>query len=554
MSRISELLERCSGRIILTAIFVTFLLAIPLIATAPDEDASFEPRGEVFDLREEIEDRFSSSVFAEAYVVESRSGDVLSQATLSELYENERRLREADRMGELHPEGLPAQPYLFAAFDTDTNRPFLGVYTIADAVQELLQSDERFGVSLAAATDEQVKLALHELMRNPETAEISETLSSRAERERRVVAGNAIDYWTSPALVFRVLADNEKLGGNVRGGVLSASDEDLDKEEFSRNVQTVLRGDEQSYRAWGIAIDASLEAEDEGKVAGMFIMLTVVAAVGIVGLSLRSYWVTALTGAGLGILMIWLKGISNLVGIEGGLVIELIVPIAMISLGVDFVVHALRRYREEMLAGNSARRALRTGFAGVLGALVLAMLSDSIAFLANASSGVEAVVHFGVAAAIAVSASFLVLGVLVPLVMMRIDELRGSVGRPSSLLGRVLPAVGAANVAMLSGTAVIFLVTVSPVAGLVLIVASIVIHVLLPLILLKRMSARGSESDQRPLSVPAVAEEGGFLTGVLTTLAGPQGVRPPGRRSHHVWLDSSCHPPRGNVRGQGVFR
>ncbi len=170
----------------------------------------------------------------------------------------------------------------------------------------------------------------------------------------------------------------------------------------------------------------------------------------------------------------------------------------MISLGVDFVVHALRRYREEMLAGNSARRALRTGFAGVLGALVLAMLSDSIAFLANASSGVEAVVHFGVAAAIAVSASFLVLGVLVPLVMMRIDELRGPVGRPSSLLGRVLPAVGAANVAMLSGTAVIFLVAVSPVAGLVLIVASIVIHVLLPLILLKRMSALGSESDQRP--------------------------------------------------------
>ena len=76
-------------------------------------------------------------------------------------------------------------------------------------------------------------------------------------------------------------------------------------------------------------------------------MFTVIAALVVVGISLRSYWALALTGAGLAALMIWLKGISNLVGIKGGFTIELIVPIAMIALGVDFAVHAMRRYQEK---------------------------------------------------------------------------------------------------------------------------------------------------------------------------------------------------------------
>ena len=80
-------------------------------------------------------------------------------------------------------------------------------------------------------------------------------------------------------------------------------------------------------------------------------MFTVIAALVVVGISLRSYWAMALTGAGLAALMIWLKGISNLVGIKGGFTIELIVPIAMIALGVDFAVHAMRRYQEEKTLG-----------------------------------------------------------------------------------------------------------------------------------------------------------------------------------------------------------
>ena len=122
-------------------------------------------------------------------------------------------------------------------------------------------------------------------------------------------------------------------------------------------------------------------------------------------------------------LIIWLKGISALIGLKSGLVIDLVVPISMISLGVDFVVHSVRRYKEEIEEGHSPRNGLKIGLSGVLGALLLAMASDSIAFLSNLSSNIEAVIHFGSAAAIAVLSSFIILGVVAPIATMRIDEL-----------------------------------------------------------------------------------------------------------------------------------
>ena len=422
--RVVDTLESHSGRVILAAVALTLLLIIPLVTMAPGEEASSDPGGDVFELRDEIDDRFESLIHSNGYIVEARGKDVLTQAVLWELYQNTQELLAADGKGELAPKSLQAQPYLYQAFDTDTNRRFTGLNTLADEIQRVL-SDPALGTSLEFATDDQVKLAVHILFSNSETSGLKDLLSVKARSEKRIVEGREIDYWTSPALIFRVMADSEKLGGVAgSGGGISADESDLDKEEFNRNVQRVVRGDESTYRLWGIAIDQNLEAEDEGQTAGIFVMFTVIAAVIVVGIALRSYWAMALTGAGLGALMIWLKGISNLVGLKGGLTIELIVPIAMIALGVDFAVHALRRYQEEKALGYAPQRALKVAFAGVLGALVLAMLSDGIAFLSNVSSGIEAIIHFGIAAGIAAASSFVLLGVIVPLAAMRIDQLR----------------------------------------------------------------------------------------------------------------------------------
>ena len=245
----AHILERYSGRVIAAVVVLTMLMVIPFVALGNDTEASQNPGGEVFDLRDDIDDRFEPAAHVVPFVVEARDGDILTQAALFELYQNQERLKALDQEGKLTPDGLPTQPYLSGGFDTNTGRPFTGVTSIADAVQRVLVNDPRFGTSLQLATDEQVKLAVHHLFTSPETSELRESMSVKATSEQRTVGGRSIDHWVSPAVIVVVRAENEKLGGGGSRAGLDASDAIIDKEEFNRNVQEVLRGDERTYRA-----------------------------------------------------------------------------------------------------------------------------------------------------------------------------------------------------------------------------------------------------------------------------------------------------------------
>ena len=136
---------------------------------------------------------------------------------------------------------------------TSTWTPIAASWALTTLADELVLSHPAFGASLESASDDQVKLAVHLLFSNPQTSGLRDSLSSLARSERRVVAGVEIDYWTSPALIFGVVADNEALGGLSRsGGGLYADETELGIQEFNRNVQKVLRGGRESLRAVGV--------------------------------------------------------------------------------------------------------------------------------------------------------------------------------------------------------------------------------------------------------------------------------------------------------------
>ncbi len=516
---VSELLVQRANVIITAAVAVTALLVVPMVLLAPDELASTEPGGEVFDLRDEVDAKLRSSVFVTAYIAEARAGDMLRQAPLYELLLNERALLAADAAGELTPGKLEPRPLLIDAYDTDTGVTFKGILTIADAVDAWLRFVR--DTSLEDATDDEVKRGFAELLDDPLTAPLLDHLSVAATNEQREVLGTAIDYWESPAIIMAVQADNDALGGATGFRGIATNEASLNLERFARSVQQELRGDETSYELWGLAIDQTLAAEEQGATAGAFIVLTVIAALIVVGTSLRAYWPTALTAVGIGALMIWLKGLSALVGIKGGLVVELIVPIAMVSLGVDFAVHAARRYQEERSGGRAPALALRVGMAGVVGALLLAMLSDGIAFLSNVPSGIEAIVHFGLAAGIAVFSSFIVLGIVLPVALMRIDVLRGqSTIRHGWPLWTQL--LGSGGVTALTGTGVILLVAVDQLLGAAILALAALAFVAVPLaaLLLKRAA-----DDRVATPVPPQRiVEGAWVASVVGGLAARRAI------------------------------
>ena len=501
-----------STLIILIAIILTLILVYPFINMAPTEQASPNPPGEVYDLQKDIDDKFPTPVHFASFVLEPKNGDVLTREVLLELKRNREALFDLDSRGLLAGGSLENQPYLFSFFDPDIETTITGISSILDPIEIVLS---QMGITLEQASDEDIKGAFFRLVSNPKTNQVIDFLSRNSTIENSVINGVEVDLWFSPAMFVYLVADNDKLGGGGLKIGLGGGTDVINKEHLNRNFGEAIEGDSQVYSLWGVAIDSNLESEEEGSIAGIFITFTVIGALLVVGLSLKSYWATAITGIGLGILMIWLKGISALIGLKSGLVIDLIVPIGMISLGVDFVVHAIRRYKEELHSNRSPNMALKIGLSGVLGALVLAMLSDGIAFLSNLSSNIEAVIHFGIAAAIAVASSFVILGIIAPIASMKIDELilnsTRSFSKNKFVFLRILGAIGVANA---SGGAVILMIALNRTYGLIMLLATILIFVVLPVIYLK-IKSNFNDNMQTDKKINETYQDKSYLTNIV---------------------------------------
>ncbi|MEE8407030.1 MAG: MMPL family transporter [Acidimicrobiia bacterium] len=445
--------------IIGVAILITAILAVPFLSLAPTTNASQEPTGPVFDARDSVEDRFPSAVFAISVIVEARAGDMLTRDSLIELRDNAIALRRDSEVG----------PTLLSYYDPGTGSDVVGVLTIADLV------DARLPGGLDRASASEVDTAVSSVIDEAGSSSDGLGLSVQTHFD------DATGRWIAPALLTNILADNNVLGFTDSGVTLGTGTE---PEEYSREAVGLLRGEEKTLRAWGIAIDVNLTSQEQGEAAGPFIGLTILAVLIIVGVVYRSYWVLAVTGAALGALIVWLYGISNLIGLEDDIILSLIVPIAMISFGVDFAFHSVGRYQEERRLGYRPRRAFGIGMTAVFAALLLALLSDTAAFLANTSSGIESTIQFGIATSIALVAAFLLLGIVTPLAVATIE---GRLGTPPNSPARTAVRIAAQIAAgLLAMTTVLLMVFLSPPAGVAALGVYVVVALLVPAMLLRR--------------------------------------------------------------------
>ncbi len=453
--RLHPLFERLTARtgLVLTVIgLLTAALIVPFLTMAPDVSASTEPTGDVFTARDRIDDSFVSSVHLTGIIVEHESGDLLTVDALGSLLEAQTALRQDPELA----------PTLLQTFDAETASEVDGLLSLADLVDAELRDQGVDGIG--AATDAEVRATGSAVI--DRLGERNTLIQISAQSTR------ADDGWTVPALTLFVLSDNEQLGFGATSVNLGG---DTDVEEYDRDLQEIFRVE--GWQANGIAIDVNLTSQEQGAVAGPFIGFTILAVLLILGLTFRSYWVLATASVAFLVLIVWLKGISNLIGLKDDLVLSLIVPIAMVSFGVDFAFHAVGRYREERTEGRSAQPAFVAGMAAVSGALILALISDATAFLANLTSGIESINQFGIGAAIALASAYLLLGIATPLVVSRIEATvpAPTAGRRSTIL-RLAGAVGAGAMTMASVLLLVFILPwlgtiMAAVTGLTILVA-----------------------------------------------------------------------------------
>jgi len=461
-----------------TVLITILVLTIPAFALAmarSTEESDFNPSGGIFALDNELDIEFVSSTPVEdvQFMVLARedgdaNGNVLAPVALRELFANEGAIRSdealsARQLDVVHPSlGFPVN----------------GIWSLADAVDDALAGD------IATASDADITTTVNELLSS--SPGLQQTLASSA------TSGQ--NGWTSPALMSFFVFDNTGLEDpdNASG--------DPDQEEYLRDIQDAIRGDQTSITVLGLAIDPALTQFDGAATAIPFLLLAVIAIVFVVGYLQKSYWSAAVVGAGLGLVMIFMNAVLTLTFRGTSLLVALVVPISAISFGVDFFIHALGRVREEQ-AGNAhgEGEAYKIGIGAVFGALALALGSSVIAFLSNTVAGIEAIIDFGIAAASALIFAWLFLGLLAPRIVLAIEHKvgqRSSGGRP-----RWQGRLGFFFMSVFAGMAVALLATAPEPALRIAALATWLIYVGVFIIGAYRLALRSHEGD--PVTVVA---------------------------------------------------
>jgi len=482
-----EFVNRKIGVIAAVVVVLAVALAVAAPSIANEEQVNFDPTGEIFDIRDRTADVFDpeSGVASATYLVEHPDGaDVLTRDHLLEFKQRSDLLRgNTTVVGD-----LPLNSRLQTGVDVDLGIEFDGIFSIADAVDSALPN------GLEGATDDEVKATLSTLLAaDSPTAPLRFSLSTAA--AQRIVPGEngVVEVWEAPAFTASLRFNPNTFDADTEAKEIT------DTEAWLIEVQSVLRDGDVPFAAnaglhvWGIAISIETEFEDSFLAGGPYIFLAVALIVLLVGGLMRSYWAGAVVAAGLGVTMMTYNGVVAIVQLDVSPFLQLIVPIAMISFGVDFFIHGAGRTREAQVEGHSRKRAYPLGMSAVFKALLLAAVTSAAAFLSNAVSGVEAITEFGIGAAIALLLAYLFLGLLAPRVLLGIEDVLK--GRPADL-GLMLGYKALFVLTALIGGIMVSMTVVMPSIGAALFLVFIGLFLGLPYRWTKRRNTKALAEDR----------------------------------------------------------
>ncbi len=235
--------------------------------------------------------------------------------------------------------------------------------------------------------------------------------------ERSVSGGGPGGGSGSP--ITRIQTEATRVVDGTAGGRITVFGSGIINDEFSRVI----------FDSLAIVVPA----------AALFILLFLVVA-------FRDPFDLLLGVVSLVMTIVWTFGFTGLVGVPFSQLL-IAVPPLLLAVGIDFGIHSVNRYREE-LDEHDSDGAMTVALRQLLVAFFIVTGTTVIGFSANATSSLGPIREFGLIAAVGITFTFLVFGVFLPAAKLCVDRLRERVGVPAfsrsalggegSLLGRVL--------------------------------------------------------------------------------------------------------------------
>ncbi len=402
---LGDLLKTHPRNFLLFIAIVTVMFLVPAFVMQPKENAAiFPPDNSFILLNEEINETFPGDIYAASFILEVTRGDILTQSKLYTVLEIENELKKS------------SLSTLFYRFND--SKSTMGIYSLADAVNDYLIRNSENKTDLLTASDFQVKEAIFNIFVDYDNTDFSQELSLKASYQTNT---DGVQLWQSPALIVTVYADKEKL----TNGYISANGQSYSGitalEYFTADILELMRSQEEIINVWGTdtAVQPEIDALNYINIVIPPIIILIMMLIAYI--FFRSLPITLVCGGGLLAVLIWFTGFSNLIGIKNSITVDMAAPVLIMVLGISFAIHAIYRYREEKIKGYPPEQALRNSTRRVGSALLFAALALIIAFAANGVSSIESVANLAIVGSFSIFAAYLIMGLAAPTLLMWLE-------------------------------------------------------------------------------------------------------------------------------------
>ena len=398
LQKIGETVTKKPLAIVVGVIVITILMVAQIALNPQDgtvSQSSFLPDNEVISAIEDIGDKFSTEYPVDTLVY-SKNDDILTSDAFVEILEIEIALIENELI--VNNSLTPTNP----STDIVAIPNYLAPFVEGDAsdLQELKDI-------YANKTDQEIKDAFNSAKQNPLLAGVVINILGEYDGDNSAKATK---------ITFKF--DNSQREGE---GTSEAFDRMVSVELEMAAVVKGMEFESVEPHALGQAVldNAINEASNEN--TDQLFMLVIILVIGVLFATFRSPVDVGLTMFALMMAIIWSNGFASLLQFEPSF-FAVIVPILLVGLGVDYGIHLVMRYREELVEDWNIDKASSSSIVFVGSALLLATTTTMVGFLSNVASDITPIREFGIQVAIGVLSAFLIFVTFIPACRILIDR------------------------------------------------------------------------------------------------------------------------------------
>jgi predicted RND superfamily exporter protein len=419
LERTADFTAHRFGVIIALILVITMIFFVVLITVESKPSAeAMNSDTEIHQAYERYEDNFRPATHGIPFVCEAKDGNVLNMDEFRDIM---------DALDKVRNDKL-VKPMLIKYYEDTLNTTLISINSVPNSIELIMNNKSDYGARIGyhnppilgsnftEATDSDLNDILDNLF---QMKTVSETYIYREMVSFKLKKKNG--EWTAPVLMVFIAVDNNLLEKNYtykEGG--EKGKEYFEK--FDLHVMEILKDNIDTCDVYGVGVGVNEEIEKEIEESGPFMMFTFMVIVIILAITFRHNLKSFLAATiGLPLIIIWMMGSARLIGLSET-TFTAFLPILIMALGVDYAIHSMKRYDEELINGKTPRESVHGTILKLSGTLALAMITTFVAFFSNILSTIPALRDWGIEAGLAIIWTFVIMGFFVPSIRLAFES------------------------------------------------------------------------------------------------------------------------------------